>query len=122
MTNATKTPYLFGLFTGLFNAADGSWVLMPQLRRFSSVAAWMLCFGLASYGVFALARSFKTFDVWTVLGLYVGTLLCGLGSFVLFLLIGDWWVGTKLFKELEETKEENQQLKKRIKELEQKDT
>ena len=52
MSDQTKgIPRMTGLFAGIFSSADGTWVPMPQLRRFSSVGAWALSFGMTVYGV-----------------------------------------------------------------------
>lgn len=68
-----------GLFAGLFSAADGGWIRMPQLRRISATGAWMVFYGFIAYG------AVKTkLDLCGLLGLSA----LGVVSYLLFLGIG----------------------------------
>ena len=49
-------PRMTGLFAGILSAANGTWIPMPELRRMSSVAAWMLCFGSTTYLILRIAE------------------------------------------------------------------
>ena len=86
-----KNPWMFGLLAGIFSSADGRWVPMSQLRRFSSVGAWMLCFGMIAYGTFSIVRPSHFLGRYGLFGLTVlclGMVIVALLSFWLFLWIG----------------------------------
>lgn len=82
---------MVGLFAGIFSSANGRWVPMSQLRRFSSVGAWMLAFGMTSYGTLRLAENSDLLRNIGVLGLvlfYFFSLFLAAASFCIFLRIG----------------------------------
>ena len=51
-----RPPVLAGLFTGLISSTSGTWILMAQLRRFTSTGSWMLAFGISLYGISRIAE------------------------------------------------------------------
>ena len=87
-----KQPWMVGLFAGIFSSSDGTWVPMSQLRRFSSVVAWMLAFGVTAYGMFWIivekSDALKDVDICGLSLLGVGVMVFAAGSFWLFLAIG----------------------------------
>ena len=89
-TKQTKPRWMFGLFAGLFSSSTGTWVPMRQLVRFSSVAAWMLAYGMVAYGVFTVVEM-KSFPALSGIELVVGAaamLVLAWGSFWGFLKCG----------------------------------
>ena len=94
---ANKHPWMAGLFAGIFSSADGTWVPMSQLRRFSSVASWMLAFSMTSFGILRLAEGSEALDnigILCLLGLYLFSLALAAASFCAFLWIGGWRFGS----------------------------
>ena len=86
-----KQPWMAGLFAGIFSSASGTWIPMSQLRRFSSVGAWMLAFGMIAYGMFWSANktgALKSLDICELSLLCIGAIGVAAGSFWLFLRIG----------------------------------
>lgn len=101
-TNSTKPPWIAGLFAGIFSSADGTWVPMSQLRRFSSVASWMFAFGTTSYGTFRLAERSDIFGHIGIVGLgilYVVLLCLAAATFCIFLRIGGQRFGVEKEKD-----------------------
>ena len=91
MPEQKKTPWMAGLFAGIFSSSAGDWVPMSQLRRFSSVGAWAIFFLSSSYGIFRLAESSVKcgqLDPLTFGGLWVLMFLVAVASFYVFLWIG----------------------------------
>ena len=82
-----------GLFAGTFSSARGDWVPMRQLRRMTSTAAWMLCFGSAAYGLFTRGPSLKHITPPELLCLLGGFMVIAAGSFLAFL-----WLGSRVFQ------------------------
>ena len=90
-TDVKTSPWMFGLFAGIFSSANGRWVPMSQLRRFSSVGAWMLSFGMIAYGTFSIVTPSDFLGRYGLFGLTVlcfGMVIVALLSFLLFLWIG----------------------------------
>ena len=101
MPNGSKEPNrILGLFTGILNSADGSWILMSQLRRMSSVVAWMVHLVFLAYVVSYMPPFHHLFELegsdLAVLCLICTVLLWPPISFGLFLWIGGirWGVET----------------------------
>lgn len=96
-----SVPRMTGLFAGIFSSASGTWVPMPQLRRFTSVGAWALFFGLVVYEVFWLVEESGVINR---IGGSVSSLLWLLAKTVGFLaataLVSFWlflWIGGKKY-------------------------
>ena len=80
-----------GLFAGIFSSANGTWVPMEQLRRFSSVGAWVWGFAVITYGIFWIAKKSKVLGligIWELLLLWVVMMILAGLSFGGFLYIG----------------------------------
>ena len=91
MSEVKKTPWMAGLFAGIFSSSDGTWVPMSQLRRFSSVGAWIIFFLGSGYGVLRLSESSEKdfhYDPATLICLWVAVLVIAVVSFLAFLWIG----------------------------------
>ena len=91
MSDSKKTPWMAGLFAGIFSSSDGTWVPMSQLRRFSSVGAWMIFFLGSGYGVLRLGGSSEKAFHYSpeVLGwIWIFVLAIAIVSFLAFLWIG----------------------------------
>ena len=82
-----------GLFAGTFSSARGDWVPMRQLRRMTSTAAWLLCFGIAAYGLFERGPSLKHVTPPALLCFWGGFMVVAAGSFWAFL-----WLGSRVFQ------------------------
>ena len=95
MPNQKKTPWMAGLFAGIFSSAAGDWVPMSQLRRFSSVGAWVVFFGSSSYGLFKFADftyAPNYVDKALFVVLWLLNVVIAAASFPFFL-----WIGGKKF-------------------------
>ena len=91
MSDSEKTPWMAGLFAGIFSSSDGTWVPMGQLRRFSSVGAWAVFFVSSGYGMFRLAErsvGWGKLDITTVGCVWLFVVLVAVASFWVFLEIG----------------------------------
>ena len=94
--DSKKTPWMAGLFAGIFSSADGTWVPMEQLRRFSSVGAWVWGFGVSAYGIFRIAKNSGGVDcigIWELLLLWIIMMILAGLSFWAFL-----WIGSSIFQ------------------------
>ena len=101
-TDSKKTPWMAGLFAGIFSSADGKWVPMEQLRRFSSVGAWIWAFGIIAYGIFWIVEKSKVLDRFdpTLMNLILGI---GLMTILMMIVAGSsfagfLWIGGQEFK------------------------
>ena len=63
---------------------------MPQLRRFSSVGAWMLAFGMIAYGAFHSPEVSESIKCYGVVPFFLLYLAMALGSYVGFLWLGGY--------------------------------
>ena len=83
-----KTPWMFGILAGIFSSSDGTWVPMSQLRRFSSVGAWMLAFGMLAYGALHSSEVSNFIRHYGIVLFFLLYFAMALGSYVAFLWIG----------------------------------
>ena len=94
--NQNRPPVLAGLFTGLISSTSGTWILMAQLRRFTSTGSWMLAFGISFYGIYRLAvksGALAGVGIPQIVLLFAAVMVIAAASFGGFL-----WIGSRLFK------------------------
>ncbi|MDE0079979.1 MAG: hypothetical protein OXN90_20085, partial [Gemmatimonadota bacterium] len=83
------------LLAGIFSSSDGTWVPMPQLRRFSSVGAWMVAFGMIAYGSLHSSEVSEFIKCYGIVSFFLLYFAVALGSYAGFLWIGGQQYGVE---------------------------
>ena len=94
-TTSPKAPWMVGILAGIFSSSDGTWVPLPQLRRFSSVGAWMLAYGMLAYGALHSPEVSESIRCYGIVLFFLLYFAVALGSYAGFLWIGGQQYGVE---------------------------